>query len=59
MSQITTPPINRTTIKTFVGEYKLPLVRTAILHEMERGGQVYFVNNRIENIEQIAMEVNN
>jgi len=57
MSQITTPPINRTPIKTFVGEYKLPLVRTAILHEMERGGQVYFVNNRIENIEQIAMEV--
>jgi transcription-repair coupling factor (superfamily II helicase) len=57
MSQITTPPINRTPIKTFVGEYKLPLVRTAILHEMERGGQIYFVNNRVENIDQIALEV--
>jgi transcription-repair coupling factor (superfamily II helicase) len=57
MSQINTPPINRAPIKTFVGEYKLPLVRTAILHEMERGGQVYFVHNRIENIEQIAYEV--
>lgn len=57
MSVINTPPINRAPIKTFVGEYKLPLVRTAILHEMERGGQVYFVHNRIENIEQIAMEV--
>ena len=57
MSQINTPPINRAPIKTFVGEYKLPLVRTAILHEMERGGQIYFVHNRVENIEQIAFEV--
>ncbi|HMW89333.1 MAG TPA: transcription-repair coupling factor [Candidatus Obscuribacter sp.] len=57
MSIINTPPTNRAPIKTFVGEYKLPLVRTAILHEMERGGQVYFVHNRVENIEQIAAEV--
>jgi transcription-repair coupling factor (superfamily II helicase) len=57
MSLINTPPTNRAPIKTFVGEYKLPLVRTAILHEMERGGQVYFVHNRVENIEQIAFEV--
>lgn len=57
MSIINTPPTNRAPIKTFVGEYKLPLVRTAILHEMERGGQVYFVHNRVENIEQIAFEV--
>ena len=57
MSLITTPPTNRAPIKTFVGEYKLPLVRTAILHEMERGGQVYFVHNRVESIEAIAHEV--
>jgi len=57
MSLINTPPTNRAPIKTFVGEYKLPLVRTAILHEMERGGQVYFVHNRVESIEQIAFEV--
>ncbi|HEY9787236.1 MAG TPA: transcription-repair coupling factor, partial [Candidatus Obscuribacterales bacterium] len=57
MSLINTPPVNRLPIKTFVGEYKLPLVRTAILHEMERGGQVYFVHNRVENIEQIAFEL--
>jgi len=57
MSLIHTPPVNRLPIKTFVGEYKLPLVRTAILHEMERGGQIYFVHNRIESIEQIAFEV--
>lgn len=57
MSLINTPPINRAPVKTFVGEYKLPLVRTAILHEMERSGQVYFVHNRVENIEQIAFEL--
>ncbi len=57
MSLINTPPINRAPIKTFVGEYKLPLVRTAILHEMERGGQIYFVHNRVETIEAIAFEV--
>jgi len=57
MSLINTPPTNRTPIKTFVGEYKLPLVRTAILHELERGGQVYFVHNRVETIDQVASEV--
>jgi transcription-repair coupling factor (superfamily II helicase) len=57
MSLINTPPTNRAPIKTFVGEYKLPLVRTAILHEMERGGQVYFVHNRVETIEQITFEL--
>lgn len=57
MSLISTPPTNRAPVKTFVGEYKLPLVRTAILHEMERGGQVYFVHNRIDSIENIAYEL--
>jgi transcription-repair coupling factor (superfamily II helicase) len=54
MSLINTAPANRMPIKTFVGEYKPGLVRTAILHEMERGGQVYFVHNRIETIENIS-----
>ncbi len=57
MSLINTPPINRTPIKTYIGEYKPALVRTAILHELERGGQVYFLHNRVENIESIAMEL--
>jgi transcription-repair coupling factor (superfamily II helicase) len=57
MSLINTPPTNRAPIKTFVGEYKLPLVRTAILHEMERSGQVYFVHNRVETIEQVAFDL--
>lgn len=57
LSNISTPPSNRNPVKTFVGEYKLPLVRTAILHELERGGQIYFVHNRVESIEQVAMEL--
>ncbi len=57
MSLINTPPINRTAIKTYVGEYKPALARTAILHELERGGQVYFVHNRVETIESVAMEL--
>jgi len=57
MSLIHTPPINRSPVKTFVGEFKLPLIRTAILHEMERGGQVYFLHNRVETIEQMAYEI--
>jgi transcription-repair coupling factor (superfamily II helicase) len=57
MSLINTPPINRAPIKTFVGEYKPALVRTAILHEMERGGQIYFLHNRVETIEAIAFEL--
>ncbi len=54
MSLINTPPVNRAPVKTYVGEYKDAVVRTAILHEMERGGQVYFVHNRVEDIDRVA-----
>lgn len=57
MSLINTPPINRAPIKTYVGEYRPQVVRTAILHELERGGQVFFVHNRVETIEGIAFEL--
>lgn len=57
MSLINTPPINRAPIKTYVGEYKPALARTAILHELERSGQVYFVHNRVETIESVASEL--
>lgn len=57
MSLIHTPPINRAPIKTYVGEYRPQVVRTAILHELERGGQVFFVHNRVETIEGIAFEL--
>ena len=54
MSLINTPPANRLPIKTFVGEFKPTLVKTALLHELERGGQIYFVHNRIESINKVA-----
>lgn len=57
MSLINTPPTNRLPIKTYVGEYKSTIVKTAILHEIERGGQIYFVHNRVESIYNVATEL--
>lgn len=57
ISLIATAPVNRMPVKTYVGEYKASVIRTAILHELERGGQIFFVHNRIENIESIAMQI--
>ncbi|MFP4164719.1 MAG: transcription-repair coupling factor [Chitinispirillaceae bacterium] len=50
LSIINTPPRNRLPIDTQVGEYHDELVKSAIENELERGGQIYFVNNRIKNI---------
>jgi transcription-repair coupling factor (superfamily II helicase) len=50
MSLINTPPMNRAPIKTFVGPYNPAQIRMAILHEVDRGGQVYFVHNRVQTI---------
>jgi transcription-repair coupling factor (superfamily II helicase) len=57
MSLIATPPLNRQPVKTFVGPYDPDTVRTAILHEMERGGQVFFLHNRVESIGRVAVEL--
>lgn len=57
MSLITTPPMNRQPVKTMVGPYDPEMVRTAILHELERGGQVFFLHNRVESIYRIAAEI--
>jgi transcription-repair coupling factor (superfamily II helicase) len=57
MSLINTPPVNRAPVKTYVGEYRPQVVRTAILHELERGGQVFFLHNRVETIESVAAEL--
>ena len=54
MSTMETPPEERLPIKTYVSEFDDRLVREAILRELERGGQVYFVHNRVQNIEQVA-----
>ncbi len=48
MSVIETPPEYRQPIKTYLEEYRDEVVRDAILREVHRGGQVYFVHNRVE-----------
>ena len=50
LSIINTPPRNRLPIETVVAEYHDDLVKSAIENELDRGGQIYFVNNRISNI---------
>ena len=57
MSTIETPPEERLPIKTYVTEFDDHLVREAITREMERGGQVYFVHNRVHNIELLARQL--
>ena len=54
LSLITTPPAERMAIETFVCEWNDTLIREALLREIRRGGQVYFVHNNIETIERTA-----
>jgi transcription-repair coupling factor (superfamily II helicase) len=51
LSLISTPPAGRLSIKTFVAEYSAPVIREACLRELRRGGQVYFVHNSVDTIE--------
>ncbi len=53
MSLITTPPADRLAVKTFVGEWNDVVIREACLREIKRGGQVYFIHNRVENIASV------
>jgi len=57
LSLITTPPEARLSIKTFVTRWNDALIREACQRELKRGGQVYFVHNRIEDIHRIAKQV--
>ena len=57
MSTINTPPAERLPIKTTICPYDETLIRTAILRELNRGGQVYFVHNRVMGIEQLAQRL--
>ncbi len=54
ISVIETPPEGRRPVKTYVGEYTEDLVRQAIVREHERGGQAFFLHNRVESIEATA-----
>jgi transcription-repair coupling factor (superfamily II helicase) len=53
MSLITTPPAERLAVKTFVLEWNDVVIREACLREIKRGGQVYFIHNRVEDIGRI------
>ena len=57
MSLITTPPADRRPIKTRVIHFDKDQIAEAILRELNRGGQVYFVHNRVHNIEQVAQQI--
>jgi len=57
MSQIETPPRDRYPIRTYVREYDRELIREAIQREMAREGQIYFVHNRVEDIQDRADEI--
>jgi len=54
MSTMETPPEQRLPIKTYVARYDERLIREAILREMERNGQVFFVHNRVQSIAFVA-----
>jgi transcription-repair coupling factor (superfamily II helicase) len=57
MSVIDDPPSGRVPIVTYVREYDDEVIRDAILRELERDGQAYFVHNRIETIYQVARRI--
>ncbi|MDA9951575.1 helicase-related protein, partial [Oligoflexaceae bacterium] len=55
ISIITTPPVDRLFVKTYIATFEEELVREAISRELARGGQVFFVHNRVEDIEEMAV----
>ncbi|MFY0545808.1 transcription-repair coupling factor [Brevibacillus sp. H7] len=57
LSVIETPPENRFPVQTYVMEYSPSLVREAIEREMARGGQVFFLYNMVQGIEQMAEQI--
>ncbi len=57
MSVIETPPQERLPIRTTIREYDESLIREAILREIDRGGQVFFVHNRVQGIQMLAQKL--
>src|SRR6185503_1376185 len=54
LSTIDTAPQDRQPVQTYVAEWDEALVRESILHELERGGQVYVVHNRVGSIDELS-----
>ncbi len=57
LSLITTPPENRLSIKTFVYKKSNKIIKEAILREINRGGQVFYVHNRIKDLDSIKLNL--
>ena len=57
ISIIETPPVGRRSILTHVGPYEEDLVKRAIEREVARGGQVFFVHNRVESIDEVTQRL--
>jgi transcription-repair coupling factor (superfamily II helicase) len=55
MSLITTPPIDRRPIETHVEEFREERIAEAIRHEVRRGGQVFYLHNRVETLSQVSL----
>lgn len=54
LSVIATPPPNRFPIESEVVRFSETLIRDGIMYEMQRGGQIFFIHNRVENIQEVA-----
>ena len=59
ISVINTPPAERQPIVTHIGPYSQKIIRQAIIREIERGGQIFFVHNRVQTIYSMKMHLNN
>lgn len=57
MSLLEDPPLERRPIQTYVMEYSPEFAKDAIKRELSRGGQVYFLYNRVENIDKVALDI--
>ncbi len=57
LSIIATPPSRRLAVKTFVSQWTVALLKEALLREIKRGGQVYFLHNNVESIDATAEQV--
>ena len=57
MSILEVPPVDRRAVQTFVMEYNEEMVREAIVREVARGGQVFYVYNRVSGIEDVAARI--
>ncbi len=57
MSLINTAPLDRSPVKTYVANWNEALIKEAVLREIERGGQIYFLHNFVESIERTAVKL--